>query len=216
MFRAFAKIRRLVAGNLTLSPKLNIAFLLLVTGFVLAAQEPTFRSESNVVLVPALVKDEKGGIVYGLTSKDFIVEDDGIVQEVRLDETEETEPVSLVIAPQVGRRAKREFPRMRGLGAMLGPLLGQEGSKAAVVEFDREVRLTRNFTGDSESVKRDLGNLNEGDGGAAILDAVQYSIQLLRSTPNGHRRVLPSVFHHQQPTEHEGDVALGSGLPARS
>ncbi len=63
-----------------LSPKLRIALLLLATGCVLSAQEPTFRSESNVVLVPALVKDEKGGIVYGLTAKDFIVEDDGAPQ----------------------------------------------------------------------------------------------------------------------------------------
>lgn len=173
-----------------LSPKLRIALLLLATGCVLSAQEPTFRSESNVVLVPALVKDEKGGIVYGLTAKDFIVEDDGAPQKIRLDETPEKEPVSLVVALQVGRRAKREYPRMRGLGAMLGPLLEQEGSKAAVVEFDSEVRFIRNFTGDSDSVKRDLENLSEGDGGAAILDAVQYSIQLLRSTQIGHRRVL--------------------------
>ena len=151
--------------------------------YSLLAQEPTFRSESNLVLVPALVKDQKGEIVYGLTAKDFIVENDGIAQEVRLDEKVGTDPVSLVVAIQVGRRAKREFPRIRGLGAMLGPLMEQEGSKAAVVEFDSVVRLTRNFTGDHELVKRDLDNLEERNDYAAILDAVQYSIELLRSIP---------------------------------
>jgi hypothetical protein len=52
------------------------------------------------------------------------------------------------------------------------------------------VRLTRAFTNDSELIRHDLQNLHEGDGGAAILDAIQYSIQLLRSTPRSHRRVL--------------------------
>ena len=51
-----------------------------------AAQEPTFRSESNIVLVPALVKNTTGEIAYGLTAKDFVVEDNGVAQGVRLDE----------------------------------------------------------------------------------------------------------------------------------
>jgi VWFA-related protein len=165
------------------------AYVLLVVRLPLA-QEPTFRSESNVVLVPALVKDRSGGLVYGLKAKDFIVEDDGVAQVVRLDDTVESEPVSLVVAIQVGRRASREFPRVRGLGAMLDPLLERGDSKAALVEFDSAVRLMRTFTNDSELIRHDLQNLHEGDGGAAILDAIQYSIQLLRSTPRSHRRVL--------------------------
>ena len=173
-----------------LSPNLRIALLLLATGCVLSAQELMFRSQSNVVLVPALVKDEKGGIVYGLTAKDFIVEDDGAPQKIRLDETPQKEPVSLVVALQVGRRAEREFPRMRGLGTMLGALLEQEGSKAAVVEFDSKVRVTRNFTGDHELIRQELENLEPGDGEAAILDAVQYSVRILNVTPTEHRRVL--------------------------
>lgn len=88
-------------------------FVLLATGFPVA-QEPTFRSESNVVLVPTLVKDHNGGRVYGLSAKDFIVEDDGVAQKVPLDEGADLEPVSLVVAIQVGRRANREFPRVRG------------------------------------------------------------------------------------------------------
>ena len=59
-------------------------FLLLLMGSV--AQGPTFRSQTNLVLVPTLVKDGDGKPVYGLQSKDFIVEDDGIEQAVQLDE----------------------------------------------------------------------------------------------------------------------------------
>src|SRR5579872_3575545 len=61
-----------------------------------STQEPTLRSQSNVVLVPALVKDAQSGIVYGLLAKDFIVEDDGVPQATRLDETPDGQPISLV------------------------------------------------------------------------------------------------------------------------
>jgi len=181
------------AGALSvLEFKVTIVLTLLVCAASLQAvgQDPTFRSESNVVLVPALVKNAAGGIAYGLTAKDFIVEDNGVVQGVRLDESVEGEPVSLVIAVQTGRRAPREFSRVAGLGAMLDPLLAQPSAKAALLEFDSEVHLTRNFTGSRDTIQQDLENLQGGDGGAVILDAVQSAVQLLNNTPVGHRRVL--------------------------
>lgn len=68
------------------------------------AQEPlsTLRSESSVVLVPTLVRTKAGEITYGLEAKDFLIEDDGIEQDVSLDESPELEPVSLVVVIQVG------------------------------------------------------------------------------------------------------------------
>src|SRR5271167_1326454 len=90
----------------------NLLFLALLSGGAsLLSQETTFHSQSNVVVIPALVKGAKGEIVYGLTAKDFIVEDDGVEQAVRLDEPAEGQSVSLVVAIQRGRRANYEFPR---------------------------------------------------------------------------------------------------------
>ncbi|MGC1644407.1 MAG: VWA domain-containing protein [Candidatus Sulfotelmatobacter sp.] len=153
-------------------------------------QETTLRSQSNIVLVPALVKDKQGGIVYGLQAKDFIVEDDGVEQPVRLDEVPEGQPISLVVAIQRGRRAYAEFPRMQGLKSMLDPLFTLGTARVAVVEFDSQVDLTRNFTNDATLVEDDLRNLQPGDDGARILDAVDYSVKLLKQEPEDHLRVL--------------------------
>jgi VWFA-related protein len=128
--------------------------------------------------------------VYGLQTKDFIVEDDGVEQPVRLDEVPEGQPISLVVAVQRGRRAYAEFPRMQGLKSMLDPLFALGTARVAVVEFDSQVDLTRNFTQDETLVRDDLRNLQPGDDGARILDAVDYSVKLLKQEPEDHLRVL--------------------------
>jgi VWFA-related protein len=155
-----------------------------------SAQEPTLRSQSNIVLVPALVKDGQGGLVYGLDAKNFVIEDEGVEQTVRVDEVPEGQPVSLVIAIQTGRRARNEFERMKGLTAMLDPLFEGGRARVAIVEFGSLVTLARNFTTDETLIDADLSNLQAGDNKAAILDAINYSVDLLKKEAEGRERVL--------------------------
>lgn len=154
------------------------------------AQETTFHSQSNVVVIPALVKSAKGGIVYGLAAKDFVVEDDGVEQAAHLDEAAQGSQVSLVIAIQRGRRANYEFPRIRGLSAMLNPMLESGLSRVAIVEFDSQVQLVQDFSGNAERIAANLKELEPGDDGAAILAAVGYSVKLLEEVPKERQRVL--------------------------
>ena len=153
-------------------------------------QETTLHSQSNVVVIPALVKSAQGEAVYGLTAKDFVVEDDGEEQAVHLDEAAEGQPVSMVIAIQRGRRADYEFPRVRGLSAMLEPLVAEGHGSVAIVEFDSAVQTAQDFTASSEKIAWTLKELQPGDGGAAILDAVEYSVKMLEQVPRERQRVL--------------------------
>jgi len=174
------------------------------------AQETTLHSQSTIVLVPALVKDAQGGIVYGLEAKNFAVEDDGVAQAVRLDEVPEGQAVSLVVVIQRGRRASYEFPRMRGLTTMLGPLFETGKVRVSIVEFDSRVELTREFTDDPSLIAADLHSLQPGDDGAAILDAVAYAIRLLKEEPDGRERVLLLISEtrdHGSHTKIEDSVA---------
>jgi VWFA-related protein len=143
-----------------------------------------------VVLIPALVRSQQGEVVYRLQAKDFVIEDNGVEQPVRLDEAPESQAISLVVAVQRGRRANYEFARIRGLSSMLEPIFGQGRSQVALVEFDSQVEITRNFTKDASLITDDLRNLQAGDSGAAILDAVDYSVNLLRKEPQDRQRVL--------------------------
>jgi hypothetical protein len=154
------------------------------------AQEPTFRSQSNIVIVPALVRDVSGHPIYGLHAGDFVIEDDGVGQELQLDESAEAEPLSLVVAIQTGRRAWREFGRVQGLSSMLAPILYQPDTQIAVLAFDSRLNLAQDFTSEGPQIANCLHNLPAGDHGAAILDAVQYSVRLLDKAPQVRQKVL--------------------------
>ena len=56
----------------------SVSLIVLVFTFAVlspAQEDPTFRAQSNVVLVPALVRNESGSVIYGLKTDDFIIED---------------------------------------------------------------------------------------------------------------------------------------------
>lgn len=189
---------------------LTLILLLIPLVSVAVSQETTLRSRVNVVLIPALVKDQQGSIVYGLEEKDFIVEDDGVEQRVHLDEAPEGQPISLVVAVQTGRRADYEFPRLQGLMTMLDPLFASGTARVALVEFDKQVNLIQDFTGDARAISDGLANLRPGDGSAAILDAVAYSVKLLSDEPDGRLRVLLLISEtrdHGSVSKIENDVA---------
>jgi len=165
-----------------------------------AQQTSTLRTQSNVVFVPALVKDQAGKLVFGLKAKDFIIEDDGVEQQVSMDEAEPQEPVSLVIAIQIGRTAVSEFQRIEGLSSLLDQIVGSPQVETAIVTFDSQVNLVQDFTFDSIQAEAQLqktvsGRLRDielsGDSSsAAIYDAVRYSVNLFKKQPEDSRRIL--------------------------
>jgi VWFA-related protein len=170
------------------------------------SQETTLHSQANVVIVPALVKSAKGEIVYGLEAKDFIVQDDGVEQTVHLDEAAEGSHVSIVVAIQRGRRANYEFPRIRGLSSMLDPLIEQAMARVAIVEFDSQVQLVQDFTGNSERIAETLKELEPGDGGATIVDAISDSVKLLERTSRDEKRVLLLISETRDHGSHQSKI----------
>ena len=59
--------------------------------------------QSQLVLVPTAVQTPKGDEIYGLTADSFLVEDNGVRQRVRLDDSGTVQPLSIVVAVQCSR-----------------------------------------------------------------------------------------------------------------
>src|ERR1700728_4449233 len=106
--------------------KASALLLLLLIGRA-TCQDSVIRSQTTVVLAPALVKDSSGRILRGLKAEDFAILDDGVEQTIKIDEAPEAERVSLVVAIQRGGSAYYEFSRMAGLSSMLDPIIDQAG-----------------------------------------------------------------------------------------
>jgi VWFA-related protein len=167
-----------------------VQILLLSVPVNVPADAQQISARSNLVPVPTLVLDEHGNNVFGLREQDFIIEDDGIEQFVHLDEASESKPLSLMVAVQCGRRAKRELGRIQGLPAMLDSILNEPNSEAAVLFFDSKLNLARDFTNNADVIEDELRSIGAGDGGASVLDAVAYSARLLARRPGERERVL--------------------------
>jgi VWFA-related protein len=183
-----------------------LSLVLLFASVAAAQQASELRVQSNVVLVPTLVRDAQGHIVYGLTKQDFSIDDDGVEQAVHLDDPADSQPASVVVAVQTGRRAWREYSRMRGIGPMLTAVFDQLQSRVALVEFDSHVNLVENFSDDDRPIYADLKNLQPGDNGAAIRDAVSFSLQLLEKEPASRRRVLLLISENRDHGSHSAKV----------
>ena len=141
--------------------------------------------------MPTLVEKRGGGIIYWLKQGDFVLEDNGVPQKIRVQEEMDTAPVALVVAVEEGGMSALEFDKLAKLGPLLDLFLVDSRSQAALVGFDSTPHLLCDFTHFSDEVENALGNdLQPGDGGDAILDTASYAVDLLATQPKGYRRVL--------------------------
>jgi VWFA-related protein len=194
-----------------------------VAGAAIPAQQPpsgkeasTLTSQTTDVLVPTLVRDANGEVVYTLQANDFVLTDDGVPQRLTLVEDIEKEPLALVIVIEVGGGGARQFEKDARLVPPLAPMLpsivGNVYHRAAVVTFDSHPKVIQSFTSDLDEVQDTLYGLSAGcsrqnhydncngpnplhdkpmgDNGAAILDSLEFAVDLLRTEPASYRRTI--------------------------
>lgn len=153
-------------------------------------QTPTLTAHSSLVLVPALVRTRSGSLVFTLTANDFILTDDGVPQKLTLEQDTGAEPLALVLAVETGGGGARELDKLSPLGPMLDSIIGNVPHKIAVVAFDSQPTLIHGFTSNTDTIASTLQSLGSGDEGAAILDALDFSVGLLRKQPPQYRRAI--------------------------
>jgi VWFA-related protein len=148
------------------------------------------RTSSTVVLVPALVKTKSGETVFSLTANDFVLKDNGVAQSLHLETDTDSQPLALVVIVETGGEGTRHLRDYGNLGAELDAVIGDVRHLVAVVSFDSKTRIAQDFTDNTDVAAKAIATLNEGDQGAAILDALHFGIDLLRDVPPHYRRAV--------------------------
>ncbi len=155
-----------------------------------SASDTTIRVQSSAVLVPTLVEQKNGEIVYGLKTEDFQLYDDGVLQKLRVDEEMDTSPVSIVVAIETGRSSALQFERISRIASLLDLFLQDGKSDAALITFDSQAQLVQDFTRNAATIDSHIHELQPGDGGAAIYDAAAFALDQLSDRSPERRRVL--------------------------
>ena len=173
---------------------------------------PPLTVRTTLVLVPALVRTKTGELIYTLTADDFRLTDDGIPQHLTLEPDTGGEPIALVIALEIGGAGTRVYDKLGALGPMIESVIGNVPHRIAVVAFDSQPTLVQDFTSNINAVRSSLidlapgcsrqqhledcaapgsiRDLSLGDNGAAVLDTLGFSVDLLRKQPSEYRRAI--------------------------
>jgi len=122
-----------------------------------ASPPPSLRTQTDLVVVPALVRSADGNLVFTLKADDFRLTDDGVEQNLTLDENTGGQPLALVVLIEVGGAGARQFNRYTTIAPPLAPMLasivGNVPHKVAVVTFDSHPTLLQDFTSDLDQAE---------------------------------------------------------------
>ena len=176
------------------------------------AQASTLTARSTLVLVPALVRNKAHALVFTLKANDFALTDDGVPQKLTLEQDTGGEPLALVVDIEGGGAGADELDKYRALAPMLGAIVGGVPHKVAVVGFDSSPVLVQDFTPDNDLATHAINALiadDSGDKGAAILDSLGFSLDLLRKQPSEVRRAILLV---SETNDHGSKLRLDEAL----
>lgn len=150
--------------------------------------DETIRSRVDVVLAPVTVLNRRGDYVSGLQPQDFHLLDNGKEQDIHVDVT--FQPISMVIAVQANDHVEAILPKINKIGSMIQPLVIGEQGEAAVLAFDHRFQLKQDFTNDTGKIETAIKKITPGSSSSRLIDAVIYSVRMLRSRPANRRRIL--------------------------
>ena len=130
----------------------------------------------DVVQITAIVTDDHGRFVTGLTQKDFQVSQDGRPQTITSFSNEQT-PLELVTAIDVSSSVREALPSMkRAATRFLGGL--KPGDQATVIGFNDNIFTLARRSTDPVVRERAIGRLAAW-GGTALYDAIVHAIGAL-------------------------------------
>ncbi len=167
----------------------GVTFLLGATTPCIAQQSGTGQSKvvvrSTLVMVPVLATTTEGNVVFDLTADDFLLTDNGVPQEVSIEQDTDSQPLALAIVVETGAAGASHLIDYQELDSILDALIGNVEHQVAVISFDSSPHVIVPFTSRTEDASHGLANLSEGGQGAAILDAVGFAVGQLRPLATG-------------------------------
>lgn len=156
------------------------------------APEGTIRVRVALVSAPVVVVGAKGEPVLDLQQKDFHVLDDGADQTIESFELG-GEKLSAVLVFETSSRIAPLLPTIQKSAIIFTQTIVGPSGEAAVLSYDNSVSTLLPFSTDNDKIEKTIANLQPGNSGARVYDALASAVGLLRDRPSGERRAIVVV-----------------------
>lgn len=150
---------------------------------------PVIQSTATLVTLPALIRQPSGEIVKNPDTAHFQLFDNGIAQKFSVENASD-EPIGLAILIQTGGAGALAFENYRRLPSLLQSIVGNSPHEIMLMTFDSRVEEIWHFPPRSDGLLHSLDHSRSGDDGVAILDAVNYAVDLFQQEPGKFQRIV--------------------------
>lgn len=155
---------------------------------VIGFSQDTLRVDVQLVNVTATVTDENGSYIRGLTASDFILEDDGVEQDIVHFTYDQNIPISVgIVIDTSGSMSSRMRTAIAAVDRFIDTL--HEDDDVFVTTFSaRRVRV-QDLSDNREELARVIGGV-EASGGTALYDAIAATVARVQEGRHDKRAIL--------------------------
>ena len=170
-----------------------------VAAVVVVAQQPVFRSGTEIVDLYVTVTDRNGRLVPSLLQEDFEILDEGVVQEIVLFENA-VRPITVVVMLDTSASMTPSLDLlMAGAEQFIIRMLPDDKGKVGAFNDKIQILPEAEFIGDRDALIRALDRLQFGNP-TRLYDAIGASIESLQGIEG---RKVALIFTDGEDTQHQ-------------
>jgi Ca-activated chloride channel family protein len=163
-------------------------------------ESPTFRADTNLVVLHAAVFDKSGKLQINIPQAAFHVMENGIEQPLKLFRREDV-PVSMGIIIDNSGSMRDKRSKVAAASMALVKASNQQDEEF-IVNFNDDAYLDCPFTSDNKKLEEALEKI-DSKGGTAMRDAISMSIDYLKDSGKKDKKVLLVVTDGNDNTSNE-------------
>jgi Ca-activated chloride channel homolog len=152
-----------------------------------SGEEPTFRADTRLVILPISVADKNGKLITNLPQQAFKVYENGAEQPIKVFKREDV-PVSIgiIIDNSGSMRDKRQKVETASIDLVKA---SNPRDEVFIVNFNDEAYLDVEMTNDVKKLEEGVSRI-DSRGGTAMRDAIGMSIDYLKEKGKKDKKVL--------------------------